>query len=807
MRGGIVGWLIRTVAAIVLLVVVAAAVLYSGILRGPAVTGNIVLPGLAEPVEVLRDAHGIPYIFARNTPDLIRAQGFVTAQARLFQMESYRALANGRLAEAIGAAGLGSDREIRTLGLRRNAERHAGLLSPAAHDFLDWYAQGINAYIRLHADDMPVELKIAGFTVTPWTVVDLVTMLHFINLSQAANYKSELLAQKLIDKFGAQRALELFPVNVNPDRGDRKVIEGAAPAPTRLGLNDTLMRIPADNDSPAAPLAVGSNNWAVGPTRSASGAAVVANDPHLDARILPGIWLPIGLFTPDLRAIGAALPGVPGILVGRNANVAFGVTNSYGDSQDLFIEQLAPDTADQYLDGADARPFEVTTETIRIKDPAVESRFREERLTIRRTVRGPVIAGPGLGTGGDRLLSLRTASAEIEGHEIGIDRLLVAASATDVDRAAQQMEVFYFNFVFADRKGVIGHRATGRVPIRASGQGIYPKPATRESDWRGFIPPEQMPGQLSPARGWVATANNDNRPDGYPYDYSSFFAPTYRYDRISQVLGATRAMTLADHRTLQVDTLNLQARRLVPIIIAALKDDPETADLAIILAAWDLRDRLDQTAPLLYHKIYERLAYETYVDEMGDELARAYLQQWYGWQERFDRMLQQPDSPWFDDQRTPAVEKLPDLIRRSVRIVRAELTAAHGSDPKDWLWGDEHRIRFVSPLRRGGFGRDLLGVRSHPMDGSGETVMRARTPFLGGFDVEFFGSMRLVADLADDEKIMAAVSGGVVDRQFHPNQRDQLEPWFAGELLPWWFARPAIEAHSKHRQVLLPGSG
>ena len=803
MRGSIVRWLIRTVVALVAALVVALALLSSGVMRGPKVSGELDLAGLTEPVEVLRDEYGIAYVFAKNTPDLIRAQGFVTAQARLFQMEAYRALANGRLAEAIGAAGLANDREMRTLGLRRNAERHARLLSAASREFLDWYAQGINAYITAHADDLPTELKIAGFTARPWTVVDLVTVLHFVNLSQAANYKSELLAQKLIDKFGPQRSLELLPVNVNPDR-EQKVLESAGVPATWLGLTDAALLVPPEGNDFAAPLAVGSNNWAIGPTRSANGAAVVANDPHLDARVLPGIWFPIGLFAPDLRAIGAALPGVPGILVGRNANVAFGVTNSYGDSQDLFIERLVPGQTDKYLDGDQAVPFETTTETIRVKDTRIEAGFREEQLTIRRTVRGPIIAGPGLGATGDRLLSLRTASAEIEGRDIGIDKLLTAASAADVDRAAQQMEVFYFNYVFADKTGAIGHRATGRVPIRTSGQGTYPKPATHESDWRGFIPPDQMPGQMSPARGWIATANNDNRPDGYRYDYSSFFSPSYRYERIGQVLSATRAMTLADHRSLMLDTLNLQAKHLVPIIIAALKDDAEEADLAIILATWDGRDRLDQTAPLLYHRIYERLAYETYVDELGDELARAYLQQWYGWQERFDRLLQHPDSPWFDDQRTPAVETLPDLIRRSVRIVRAELTAAHGSDPKNWLWGNEHTITFVSPLRRSGFGRDLLGVRTRAMDGSGETVMRARTPFMNGFDVEFFGSMRLVADLSDEQKIMAVVSGGVVERQFHPNQKDQLAAWFAGELLPWWFARSAIDEHAKHRQVLVP---
>lgn len=793
-------WLLYPLVALIALSVAGFAVLLSGMGRGPKVDGDLVLPGLTAPVEVVRDTHGIPYVFAANLPDLIRAQGFVAAQARLFQMEAYRALASGRLAEAIGARGLANDREMRTLGLRRNAERHALRLAPAARDFLLWYAQGINAYIEHHKGDHPAELGIAGFTARPWSLADMVLVLHFVNHSQAANYKSELLAQLLIDKLGPQRAAQLFPLNVNPDR-ERKVLDAPLAQAKPLGLDEGAVLARLEGD---APLATGSNSWAIAPARAAGGRAVVANDPHLDARVLPGIWLPIGLFSPQVRAIGAALPAVPGILVGRNAHVAFGVTNAYGDSQDLFIERLAIADPDRYMDGETARAFETITETIRVKDADAPGGLREETLTIRRTARGPVIEVPGATR--THLLSLRTAAAEIDGREIGLDKLLLATSAAEVDRAVQDMEVLYFNFVFADKAGTIGHRASGRVPVRASGHGMYPKPATADSDWLGFIPADRMPGVLAPPRGWVASANHDNRPDGYPYDYSSFFSPAYRYERIAQVLEAGRALTVADHRALMLDALNLQALRLRPILVAALKGDPAHADLAAMLAAWDGRDRADAAAPLLYHRLYERLAYETFVDEMGEELARKYLANWYGWQERFDLLVQTPDAAWFDDTRTPPVETLPDLIRRAAQHVRAELVARHGADPQAWRWGAEHRVTFVSPLRRSGFARDFLGGGTHALDGSGETVLRARTPFLAGFDVEFFASLRLLADLADDEKVLAVVSGGVVERQFHRHQKDQLAPWLAGELLPWWFERRAIEANARHRQRLIPAS-
>jgi penicillin amidase len=780
---------------------------FVGNLRGPKADGELALPGLSAPVRVLRDEHGIAYIFAANTPDLIRAQGFVTGQNRLFQLEGLRAIGTGRLAESVGPSGLASDRQMRLLGLRRNAERHAKLLSPEARDFLLWYAEGLNAYITGHAEDHALELKLAGFAPRPWTLEDMVTVLHLGNWTQAANFKAELTMQKLIDKFGADKALrELAPVNVNPLRTQQPVIVGAAPGARPLGDVRLLAGLdePEAPLAPLAPIALGSNNWAVGKSRSASGAAVLVNDPHLDARLLPGVWHPIGLFAPGIQAVGAAYPGIPGIVVGRTAHVAFGVTNAYGDSQDLFIEKVAPGQPEHYVDGAQVRPFQVIEEVIRIKDKDAPGGWREDKMAIRATVRGPIVSGPILGYDGESLLSLRMASAELPGGGLGLDRLLTARNVAEADLAAQGIDVAYFNFVFVDKAGGIGHRATGRVPVRASKQGSHPKPVGAVDDWRGFIPPEQMPGTLAPARDWVGTANHDNRPDGYAFDYSSYFASSYRIRRMIEVLDQAKGMRTADQSALMMDAQNLQVPRLKPALVAALQADPVNADFARILAAWDGRDDKDLAAPLIYHTLYERLVYETYVDEMGDKLARAWLSQWYAWQERFDELVKTPDSPWFDDVRTPQKETLPDLVKRVAAAARPELQARHGADAAKWKWGDEHRIAFVSPLRRSGTGRDLLGYAEAPMSGSGATLLRALNPFMGGFNVEFFASMRLVADMGDDQKIEAVVSGGVVDRQFHPHQKDQLPAWSEGRLLNWWFAPTQVEANAVKRQALVP---
>lgn len=626
------------------------------------------------------------------------------------------------------------------------------------------------------------------------------TLLHFANWNQAANYKAELLTQKLIDRFGLEKVeSELLPILVNPDRTNNPA--PAVSQATGHPLNLSAGRVLVDGSSHNNSLALGSNNWAVAPKRSASQAAVVVNDPHLDARALPGPWHPVGLHAPGIRAIGVALPGVPGLLVGRNEHVAFGVTNAYGDSQDLFIETAAPDREGFYLERDETVPFGIIEEEIRIRHADAPNGFRTETLIVRTTKRGPIVAE---GLAGGRMLSLRTAVAELPGGELGFDRLLTAKDAYQVDAAVQKMDVIYFNYVFGDTQGRIGHRASGLVPIRRHGHGAFPTEASAEDAWLGMIAPDEMPGQIAPERGWVGTANHDTRPDDMELYYTSYASPAYRYRRMSEVLNEAENMTTADQLALMLDTQNLQAPMLLPALIETLEASDNHADLAVLLADWDGRDDAEAAAPLLYHRLYQQIAYETFVDEMGEALVKEYLKSWYVWQERFDRLLATPDSEWFNDTRTAERETLPDLIHRAADIVRPRLVERHGEDPANWTWGSEHRIAFFSLLRPIGPERDAFGFAERPMSGSGETLMRARTTFMSE-GVEFFASMRFVADLGDPEKVEAVLAGGAVDRQFHPHQKDQLPAWSDGELTQWWLAPDRIEDNAVKVQVL--GSG
>ncbi|MEM1177561.1 MAG: penicillin acylase family protein, partial [Acidobacteriota bacterium] len=478
----------KKVGSVLLLVIAVAAIavfLWWRQLNHYATPEQLTLSILDAPVTVQRDEMGVPYLFAETEADLIRAQGFVVAQDRLFQLEFYRALINGRQAELIGEAGFESDVQVRVLGLVQNAKRHARILAPGAREYLERYASGVNAYLECCAEDFPFELGVVGLEPAPWTVDDFMAVMHYVGFVHSRNWEDELMVVRLTAALGPELAGELLPRHRNPERAvpDHELPSDGLtavgePSPA---ISGPARGVPGDAEARIAELSVapdpspfpafGSNNWAVAPERMAGGAALLANDPHLDARVLPGPWIPMGLFAGEIRAFGLALPAMPGLLVGRNAHVAWGVTNGYGDSQDLFFEETSPD-GERYRDGDVWKPFDVREETIRVKDKDAELGYTEEMLRVRSTVRGPVVSDhPGFDSGADVDLSLRWALAGPQRPEIGIDRFLTATGVDELEAAVLDIDIMFFNVAIADRHGAIARRSSGRVPIRAAGVG------------------------------------------------------------------------------------------------------------------------------------------------------------------------------------------------------------------------------------------------------------------------------------------------------------------------------------------------
>jgi penicillin G amidase len=766
--------------------------------------GSLVLENLAATVKVIRDEKGMAYIYADSLDDAMHALGYVAAQDRLFQMTLTRLFAQGRISELAGDIARGLDIRHRTLGFHRQAAVLAENLAPEDQRLLENYIAGINAYIQTGADSYPIEFKLAGIAPEPWTVADSLSILYYMSWDSSANLKSEIIAQMLIERLGEARAGEIFPLNINPDDQEH-------PAEADLPASAAAVRISADamlmgflhNGAKE----IGSNNWVTGPAQSDGGKPIVSNDPHLETGILPGIWYPAGIITPDLRIVGVHITGLPVMPIFRNEHVAVGITNAYGDVQDLYIETLDPANPDQYLEGKNSIAFTIIGETLKIRDKNKKSGFREETVEIRYTRRGPVVSDVLKGLDTDKVMSLRWAPYEPMKSRLGVAAFMRAKSVDEIRRCLTGFDVIMLNFVFGDTAGNIGWHVSGRLPVRSGGDGSIPTAVTDGADnWVGFVAFDEMPQAYNPDKGWLGTCNHNTVNRDFPYYYSTFLSPSYRYRRLKQLMEEPGVKTAKDHWNFQRDTVNLMAERMVPFMVDTLADTDETKDLAEILRQWDRRDNIDSAGATIFHAIYERFAWHSFVDELGEDLAKTMLGTWYFWQERFEQMVATDRlDHWFDDiTTTDKRETKQDILIRAAMEARADLADALGNNPAKWLWGKVHRHTFVSPIRREGFGKGLLGGGDWPAPGSVEVLYRGIYDYNAPYDVKISASLRMTADLADADKVLAVLPGGIAGRLFHPHAKDQIPAFMEGEEVYWWFSDREIQNNTQSLLMLTP---
>ena len=743
--------------------------------------GELQLKGLKDKVILQRDENGMAYVHAKNTDDAVMAQGFATAQDRLFQMQLTRLVIQGRASELAGPVAKNLDIRMRTIGLYRIAEKQASILDDKTRAFFQNYVDGINAFIDVCPDDIHAEFKLAGIKAEKWTAADSIGILYYMGYSTAANLGTEITAQMLLETLGYENASRLMPMNINADDPDDT---GDFTMPPKERLSALL---PAIKDISAytqdGTLRVGSNNWAISPALSATGKAVLCGDPHLDPRILPGVWYPIGLITPDFRAVGVHIAGIPGMAVGRTDHIALSATNNYGDMQDLYIETPDPQNPDNYLEGDTSIPFEKIEETLKIKDKTASNGYTEEPVIIRATRRGPIVSQALEGFTTDKLISMRFAPLESMEPAIGLMDVLTAKNSNELAIALKQVPMGCFNWVFADAEGNIGFQASGKIPIRSNSDGTFPFPVKDSTDnWTGWIPAGEMPSSMNPEKNWLATCNQKTIGHDFPYYYSSYFAPSYRYRRIKELMSAPGKKSIDDLWSFQRDVKNLMAERITPIMAESLLKYEDTKALGKILSDWDFTDDPQKAAPAVFQTTYRFFAMMMLEDDLGPEKAMTLLNNWYFWQEKLEQMVLNGDDPWFDDIRTKdKTESMEDLFHLAAVKAKEFLNPTLGPDPEKWQWGKVHTLEIVNPIRRNGAGKALLGSGPMPMGGSGETLYRGWYDYDKPFGVTHCASLRMVADFSDNDKILAVLPGGVTGRTFHPHQKDQIEAFMSGE--------------------------
>ena len=758
----------------------------------PALDGVLSAPGLSARVDVSRDAHGVPHIRAQSIADALFAQGYVTAQDRLWQMDLSRRKAEGTLSEIFGDRTLRMDIESHTLDFAGVAERALAEMSPDEHCLLSAYARGINVFIESHRDHLPLEFMLMRYQPQPWREVDSVAVALNLSTSLSQTWQSDLMREHIAAKLGKELFSDAFPDHSALDMPVADVPASTPPAPktaANLGMGTEVFpdNLPVEALFPA-PLestsGIGSNNWVVSGSHAKSGKPLLANDPHLGHSI-PSIWYMIHLKAPELNVTGVTMPGLPLVIIGHNEHIAWGMTNTGPDVQDLYIESFNLRDPNKYLHNGQWVNADVRNETIKVR------RQRDYHFTVMVTRHGPVISHDG-----DRDLALQWTLLSPHAVRIPFLHIDQAKNWQEFTAALRDFNVPMQNCVYADEEGNIGYYAAGLVPIRKQGNGAIPVPgSTDDYDWNGFVPFEALPHALNPPSGMIATANGRIVPDNYPYFITSRWEAPFRTARIFQLLRAGGPFTSSDMLKIQTDIMSLEDAWLAKQLLAAAgKQPPASPDAQFALGVmkdWDGVARADSAATLVLEVTRRALLTRILKSKLGDDYS---LYRWPMSTIFLQNVLEQNLTRWLppgdSDFHVTLMRSLDEGTRQIPSLV-------HSQDHAAWKWGETIPLTFHHPLSAASplLGR-LLDVGPFPQAGTATTV-KATSPASGP-------SMRMVVDFSDLDQSMQNITLGESGQVFSPFYRDQFSAWYNGQSFPMLFSDAAVEKNTAHKLVLEP---
>ena len=765
----------------------------------PVIDGTLRVPGLEGRAEIIRDRWGIPHIFADRDEDAYFALGFATAQDRLFQMDLTRHVAQARLSEIFGERTLKADRLFRTMDFAGVGRRMASRAGPEARAALDAYCRGVNAAVASLHGRLPVEFTLLGHDFEPATPEEFVGVLGYMTWGLNISWHFDPLYERLSQRLGEEKVAELFPWNHG---GLPSVYPGPTPA---LANQLSLFQLSPDEESLLAgvPTLRASNNWVVGPSKSASGKPILANDPHL-GHGLPAIWYQAHLKTRTQDVIGVTVPGLPLIVIGHNRQIAWGFTNVMQDAADFFVEKLSPERADQVMFKNQWVKLGSRQETIRVKGGAPVT------LTIRSTPHGPLVSD--LLPEEKQALAYRwTYFAAEEASELDGFFALDRASNWDQFRAAlSRFGAVAQNVVYADRDGHIGMQTAGAFPRllgRTDGT-RFRKGWDGSEEWDGFHAFEENPKSFDPPQGWLASANNSTVSAPSPFYISSQWEPADRILRIQELLTAKEKLSIEDMKRMHADSTLVSAREITPAILEAFVTQPSVSSQVQAalaqLQGWGGEMLVGRAAPTIFSAFYKRLFYELFEDEFGPELARAYRAKANLSAIMIRAVFEHRLERWFDRVDTPQVENRDWVLRSAFEKAVADLTQSLGGTPASWTWGRVHTLELAHPLGRAS---RLLGFYfdrgPFPLAGHTSTVNKGEFAE-EDFRVVLGPSMRQITDLADLGRALAVLPSGQSGIPASQHYDDLLKLWLAGEYHPFLMDRPEIEKVAEGRLVLEP---
>jgi penicillin amidase len=740
----------------------------------PRTSGMLRLTGLEGPVEIARDRWGVPHIRATTDLDLWFGQGFCQGQDRLWQVDLYRRIAAGRLAEIAGPAGLPTDRFIRTLGLRRAAETEVAGSDPKVRAGLEAFCAGVNAA----AGDrpLPAELQILRQGFEPFIPADALTITKLLSYGLSTNWERELLRAEMTRELGPELTARLDP---GYPRGNPVVVTpGAEWSGDGLELAEQIAKL--RDTIGLAVEATGSNNWAVSGARSATGGPLMAGDPHLPPS-MPGITYQVGLYLGDRFCRGATLPGLPGVAMGQNNDVAWSFTNVMADVMDLFIERV---DGDEYEFEGERRPLEVIEEEITVKGHP-----QPDRLKVRKTEHGPVV-NEALGADEAEPLALRFSALEFPGITRANFAVLDFASGSDlVDALADHCHPVS-NLVWADRHGSIGYKTVGRIPIRRGQCPDLPKPGwSGEYEWDGWVPYEELPRIDDPDRGFVVTANNQVAPEDYPHHITSDYLDGYRARRIEELLQARPEHDLESFESIQMDMQSIPGLETVHRLVRLHPRDQRELSAIERLRSWDGDMGPDSIAATIYQAFTLRLGKEVARSAIGDrDLAER-------WLDRADNgFVAHVTSPWRWQSHLLALweegddelvgRSWDDLVLDALRAAMDDLESELGPDQETWRWGSVHPLVFPHALGNANPFFAKIFNRRLDVGGGQETVAQVGWDPNDPFTAIWAPCWRMVADPVRPENSRWQAFTGQSGHPASPHYDDLQPDWKEGRTQP-----------------------
>lgn len=777
----------------------------------PDIQGAIELDCLDETVSVKRDRHGVPHITASSEADLFRAQGYIHAQDRIWQMEQIRRTARGLLSEIFGEAALPADRFIRTIGLWRSAKEEFETLYEEELRVLEWYCQGVNEYIQGRKGRLAAEFSLLRYIPEPWSPVDTLALAKFVGWSMSLNWERELFRHLLVQRLGPQAAAEMEVISGESHQAILHELPQGEEQAALIGAEALLREMERVRSYvPQIQAGQGSNCWSVSGRLTESGRPLLCNDPHLQIS-MPCALYEQHLTCPEFEAAGAIFPGSPGIIFGHNEHLAWGITNACTDVQDLYMEKVHSEDADLVAGGDGWESLTIRREIVPVK-----GRTQPVPLTVRESRHGPLISDlvPELQ---GAPLSLRWAGRDA-GHTIKcILSLLKATDCAEGEAAFLEWNTPTLNLSFADTSGDISFALTGRHPKRRAGFGLTPSPGwTEDAEWQGFVPGEELPRIRNPESGLIVHANN--RTEALPEGrwFGADFDPGYRAGRILGRLHELREPSVSEMERLQQDVFSGLARELVPEIVRYEFGDPLERQALQELADWDYRLNPESKASTIYHYVSCQLMEIVLSERLGDLYERfmGYSFSPLAVDSGFRlgalgfilKLLQtESSSHWYGTDEDGAARNREQLVRCAVNLAMQRVRAERGVASRKWEWGRIHQIRFVHLMGSVFILKPLLNRGPFPLGGDSSTPMMAASPMdsPGGL-VCVAPAYRAVMDVGNWDAMESVIPTG---QSGHPVSRmydDQIGMWREGAYHSMPFSSEAVDEAARFVLELQP---